>query len=326
MNILVTGAAGYIGSVVAEELIKEGHSVIALDNLQQGRCQAIYSEATFVQIDLADKEGLKKVVNNYSIEAVMHLAAETSVGFSMSDPQRYFTSNVVYGLNLLEAMLEYGVRKMVFSSSAAVYGEPDQIPITEEAPEKPANAYGESKLLFEKILAWYGKAYNLKHISLRYFNAAGATMRLGEDHRPETHLIPNVLKVALGQLPCVEVFGIDYPTPDRSCIRDYIHVVDIAQAHVLALNSLNGHCARIYNLGNGEGFSVLEVVQAAREVTGAEIPVWITGRRVGDPAILVASSKRISTELGWKPKYPDLKEIIATAWEWHKRHPNGYEV
>jgi len=260
MNVLVTGAAGYVGSIVTEELIKQGSSVVALDNLQQGHREAVAPEATFVQANVGDLCQLDEVFRRHRIQVVMHLAAESAVGYSMTDPARYFKSNVVYGMDLLNVMVKHGVQMLVFSSTAAVYGEPAQLPIKESSAVNPLNAYGESKLVFEKILLWYGKAYGLRFISLRYFNAAGATERFGEDHRPETHLIPNVLKVALGQAERVPIFGGDYPTKDGTCVRDYIHVADIAKAHVLALRNLQeGKCNKVYNLGNNRGYSVMEV-------------------------------------------------------------------
>ena len=339
MNILVTGGVGYVGSIVAEELLKKGHEVIILDNLQQGHKGAIAPGAEFVFADLCSAEALDGVFQRAKIDAVMHMAAETVVEYSMTDPKRYFHNNIVGGIGLLDAMLKHKVYKLIFSSSAAVYGDPQSIPVEEDHPQLPVNSYGESKLMFERILEWYGKAYGLKHISLRYFNAAGASESLGEDHHPETHLIPNVLKAALLQPPIsnpqaqglgtrgsgfVSIFGTDYPTKDGSCIRDYVHVVDIAQAHVLALGNLEKMNDRAYNLGSGEGYSVLEVVEVARKVTGLEIPVKISARRPGDPAILVASSKRAKSELGWKPNFPELGSIIESAWGWMKRHAEGY--
>jgi UDP-glucose 4-epimerase len=327
MNILVTGAAGYIGSIVAEELIRDGNSVIALDNLKQGHREAVAPEAIFVQLDLQDTEELAHLFERYEIQAVMHLAAESAVEYSMTDPRRYFQSNVIYGLQLLGTMVRHNVRKLVFSSTAAVYGQPEKMPIEESAPYVPVNAYGESKLIFEKALHWYGQAYGLKFISLRYFNAAGATERFGEDHRPETHLVPNVLKVALGQAKHVSIFGTDYPTTDGSCIRDYIHVSDIAKAHILALKQLErSEGDKAYNLGNGEGYSVIEVIEAARRVTGAEIPIVVSARRPGDPPALVSSSRLARSELGWQPDHPDLEAIIESAWRWQKGHPHGYKI
>ena len=313
MNVLVTGGAGYVGSVVAEELLRAGHHVIILDNLQQGHKQAIPDSTEFVLADVCDHGALETLFQRLRIDAVMHMAAETVVEYSTTDPRRFFVTNVVGGVNLLNAMLKHDVHRIVFSSSAAVYGEPVQSPIDELHPKEPINAYGLSKLQFEQIMGWYGKAYGLKHISFRYFNAAGATERLGEDHEPETHLIPNVLRAALNGTP-VSVFGTDYPTEDGSCVRDYVHVADIARAHVLALDKIDTLRSAAYNLGNGEGYSVLEVVHAARKVTGADIPAKVCPRRSGDPAVLVASSNRAKSELGWKPQFPELETIIESAW------------
>lgn len=325
MNILVTGAAGYIGSVVAEELVGEGHRVIALDNLQQGHRQALAPEAAFVGGDLASREDLDGVFRAHRIEAVVHLAADSLVEASVRDPARYFRSNVANGLNLLSAMLEHGVGRIVFSSTAAVYGEPESVPIGESHPERPVNPYGESKLMFERILARFREAYGMSYISLRYFNAAGASRRCGEDHRPETHLIPRIFRVALGEDESIPVFGTDYDTPDGTCVRDYIHVLDIARAHTLALKAMDGIGGRIFNLGSSRGYSVTEVIQAAREITGADITVQKMARRPGDPARLVASYARIQSELGWEPAGSDLGSIIGSAWEWQKRHPRGYQ-
>ncbi|MCL0060403.1 UDP-glucose 4-epimerase GalE [Dehalococcoidia bacterium] len=325
MNILVTGGAGYVGSIVTEELSKDGHQVIVLDNLQQGHKGAVLPEAEFVLADIGEAKALGDVFRRFKIDAVMHMAAETVVEYSITDPKRYFQNNVVGGINLLDIMLKHNVYKFIFSSSAAVYGEPEAIPIEEEHPQNPTNAYGESKLMFERILEWYGKAYGLRHISLRYFNAAGASNCLGEDHHPETHLIPNVLKAALNSDNLVPIFGTDYPTKDGTCIRDYIHVVDIARAHILALEKLENLSGRVYNLGNGQGYSVLEVIEGGRKVTGVNISTKVHQRRPGDPAILVASSSRAKSELGWKPKFPELESIIESAWRWMRQHPNGYE-
>jgi len=324
MNVLVTGGAGYVGSIITQELLKEGHRIIVLDNLQQGHRDAVPPGVDFTLADICHKEDLGQVFGNFAIEAVMHMAAETVVEHSMTDPRRYFQNNVVGGINLLDTMLKRNVRKLIFSSSAAVYGDPQSSPIEEEHPKNPINAYGESKLMFEHILDWYGKAYGLKHISLRYFNAAGASEHLGEGHHPETHLIPNVLKAARDGNP-VPVFGTDYSTKDGSCIRDYVHVIDIARAHILALEKLEGLSGRVYNLGNAKGYSVMEVIEAARQVTGIDIPVKPCPRRYGDPAVLVASSNRAKEELGWKPGFSNLEAIIKSAWKWMREHPNGYE-
>ena len=323
MHVLVTGGAGYVGSVVADGLLRAGHAVTILDNLQQGHREAVPEGARFVKADFCRPEDLDAALRQPGLDAVMHMAAETIVEFSTTDPKRYFHTNIIGGINLLDAMIRHNLNRIVFSSSAAVYGEPLTAPIEENHPKNPINSYGLTKLMFEQVLEWYGKAYGLRHISLRYFNAAGATDRLGEDHSPETHLIPNVLKAALAGTP-VSVFGTDYPTRDGSCIRDYVHVIDIAQAHVLALQKLDTQKAGAYNLGHGQGYSVLEVVQAAGKVTGIDIQAKLSARRAGDPAVLVASSDRAKSELGWKPKYPELEPIIDSAWRWIGSHPRGY--
>jgi UDP-glucose 4-epimerase len=324
MNILVTGGAGYIGSIVAEELINKSYKVIILDNLQQGHKGAISVGAKFIIADLCDSEAIEQVFDHCQINAVMHLAAETVVEYSMTNPRRYFLNNIVGGINLLNNMLKHQVDKLVFSSSAAVYGEPESIPIEEDHPKTPVNSYGESKLMFEKILGWYGRAYGIKHISLRYFNAAGATGSCGEDHRPETHIVPNVLRAALHNDIPVAIFGTDYPTKDGSCIRDYVHVIDIAQAHLLALEKIDELSGRAYNLGNSEGYSVLELVETTERVTKTHIPTIISPRRLGDPAVLVASSSRAKGELSWRPRFSELETIIESAWKWMKRNPDGY--
>jgi len=325
VRLLVTGGAGYIGSIVTEQLVTGGHSVTVIDNLEQGHREAIAPGATFIQADLADWQALNTIFEGQEIEAVIHLAAETRVGHSMTDPRGTFHSNVVCGLNLLNTMLKHGVFEVVFSSTAAVYGNPDKMPIEEDDPTRPINPYGDSKLMFERILHWYRAAYGLRFISLRYFNVAGASERFGEDHRPETHLIPNILNVALGHAERLSVLGDDYPTQDGSCIRDYIHVIDVARAHILALKHL-GENARhsIYNLGNGRGLSVFEVIKAAKKITGAQIPISLQPRRQGDPAVLVADTRPANTELGWEPEFSDIEHIIDSAWQWQKRYPHGY--
>jgi UDP-glucose 4-epimerase len=324
--ILVTGAAGYIGSIVTEELIKAGKRIIALDNLAQGHRESVDKEAIFVQGDLGDLRTTDETFRSYQIEAVVHLAARTLVEESMTNPEKYFQNNLVYGLNLLNTMRNHKVNKLVFSSSCAVYGHTDKRTMNEDVPKNPVNPYGEAKLAFEKILYWYARSYGLSSISLRYFNAAGASERYGEDHNPETHLIPKVIKVALGQGENITVFGNDYPTKDGSCIRDYVHVIDIARAHILALNKLDEQpVAQFFNLGNGKGYSVLEVIDTARRVTGAKIPLVISGRRPGDPAILVADAKQAKTKLGWEPAYTGLDIIINSAYQWMRRHPEGYK-
>lgn len=325
MRVLVTGGAGYVGSIVTEHLLRQKHQVIVLDNLQQGHREAILSPAEFVSGDICNAEALEDILCRFEINAAMHMAAETVVEYSMTDPKRYFHNNLVGGTNLLNAMLKRGIDKVIYSSTAAVYGEPRSIPIDENHPETPINSYGESKLMFERILQWYGRAYGIRHISFRYFCAAGATELLGEDHRPETHLIPNVLKAALNGNNPVSVFGTDYPTKDGSCIRDYIHVSDIAQAHLLALEKIGHLSGNIYNLGNSNGYSVIEVIKTAEEVVGAKIPVSFCPRRLGDPATLVASSERAKRELGWKPQFSKLEDIIESAWRWLKDHPDGYK-
>ncbi len=321
MNVLVTGGAGYIGSITTEELIKQGHTVIVADNLSRGHYRAVAPEASFIQANLDDQQKLDDIFASNRIEAVMHLAAYTSVEQSMAEPGKYFRNNVVCGINLLDSMIKHGVKRIVFSSSAAVYGEAAEAAITEDSPTNPVNAYGDSKLIFENILRWYGKTYNLEHTSLRYFNVAGASKNYGADHNPETNLIPIIIKVALGQKEFLSLFGNDYDTRDGTCIRDYINVVDIARAHIMALEKGGGGA---YNLGNGEGFSVAEVIEAARKVTGCEIPVKLCPRRAGDPAMLVASYKRAKECLGWQPQHSALETIIDSAWQWQRSHPQGY--
>jgi len=326
MAILVTGGAGYIGSIIVEELIKEGEKVIVVDNLKEGHRKAVSPEASFIEGDLAEKQFLRQIFEKNQIDSVIHMAAEALVEQSMIDPKRFFRNNVINGINLLEAMLEFSVKKLIFSSTAAVYGNPQEIPIDENHPQNPINPYGESKFMFERILEWYHGAYDLNFISLRYFNAAGASAKYGEDHSPETHLIPNILKVALGQKDYLTIYGNDYETPDGSCIRDYIHVVDLARAHILALKALSGSDAQhaVYNLGNERGYSVLQILEAAKKVTRKEIPYKLSSRRKGDPAILVASSQRIKARLGWKAFYTDIEAIIESAWRWHRENPYGY--
>lgn len=319
-NILVTGGAGYIGSHIGKKLAEAGYNVIVLDNLSKGHREAVLKGKLIVG-DLADMDLLDRIMKEEEIEGVIHLAADSLVGESMEKPGKYYRNNVANGLNLLEAMVNNGVKYIVFSSTAAVYGEPEEIPITEEHPANPENTYGESKLFFEKMLKRYDEIHGLKYVSLRYFNAAGADLsgQIGEAHDPETHLIPIVLQKALGIRDKLYIFGDDYPTKDGTCIRDYIHVEDLADAHILAVEALvKGMESRVYNLGNGEGYSVKEVIEVAEEVVGKEIDAEIAERRPGDPAVLVASSDKIKRELGWKPLYPDLRTIIESAWRWHK--------
>lgn len=326
MRVLVTGGAGYIGSVLTEQLVSDGHEVVVYDNLAKGHAQAIVDGAEFVDGDLIEGDKLNQTLSDNRIEAVIHMAAFSLVGESSEQPAKYFHNNVVAGLALLDGMLACGVKKVVFSSTAAVYGEPEKQPISESDPTNPTNPYGETKLAFERAMHWYEHAYGLRYASLRYFNAAGATEHCGEDHDPETHLIPITLQVAAGKRSHVEIYGDDYPTTDGTCIRDYIHVVDLARAHILALDVLNERSA-IYNLGcGGDGYRVREVIEAAQRVTGKEIPVRIGPRRPGDPAVLIASSDRIKHELGWAPAFQDLEMIIDSAWRWMQRHPDGYET
>jgi len=325
MTILVTGGAGYIGSVVAGELLTAGHRVIVFDDLSRGHREAVPPGAELVVGDLADSAKLSGIFKSHSIDAVMHFAAFIEAGESMKSPGSFFRNNTAKTLELLETMLAAGVQRFVFSSTAALYGNPDRTPIEEEDPIHPSNAYGESKFLVERMLAWFHEIHGLRYASLRYFNAAGAaTPDKGEAHQPETHLIPRILNVALGRSEKVNIFGTDYATPDGTCVRDYIHVTDLAAAHLLALHGLEKSPRLIYNLGNGQGFSVRQVIEVARKVTGHAIPVTESPRRPGDPAILIASSEKIRRELGWKPKFADLESIVASAWEWHRRYPDGY--
>jgi UDP-glucose 4-epimerase len=324
MNVLVTGGAGYIGSVVAAELLRAGHRVTVYDNLSRGHRGAVVEEIEVVKGELADRPNLDALFDSNDFDAVMHFAALIEAGESMRVPEAYFRNNTATTLTLLEAMLAHGVERLVFSSTAALYGEPERIPIEETDQLRPTNAYGESKLLVERMLEWLNRVHGLRYASLRYFNAAGATPELGEDHSPESHLIPIILKVALGQLDRISIFGTDYPTNDGTCVRDYIHVLDLAAAHLLALEGLARQDRLIYNLGNGQGYSILEVIEAARLVTGHPIPAIEAQRRSGDPAVLVASSEKIRRELGWSPRYYDLETIIASAWEWLSTRPQGY--
>jgi UDP-glucose 4-epimerase len=325
VRVLVAGGAGYIGSVVTEELVNDNHEVVVYDSLYKGHRVAIVDGADFVKADLRDTDTLNRTLRDKNIEAVIHMAADSLVSESYLEPAKYYENNVVAGLALLNAMRESSVRNIVFSSTAAVYGEQEKQPIEENDPTNPTNPYGESKLAFERAMSWYHKAYGLRFASLRYFNAAGATKKCGEVHHPESHLIPIILQVASGKRTHVEVFGDNYPTPDGTCVRDYIHVLDLARAHILALNVLSDG-SRIYNLGcGGDGYSVRDVIAAAQLVTGRDIPTKIGPRRAGDPAVLIASSDRIKRELGWEPQYQDLSLIIESAWQWMRSHPNGYQ-
>jgi UDP-glucose 4-epimerase len=325
MNILVTGGAGYIGSVTVEALVARGDRVVVYDNLVKGHKAAVHPQATFVEGDLLDAAKLEATLREHAVEAVIHFAAASLVGESMQNPGKYFRNNVTGSLTLADAMVAAGARYLVFSSTAAVYGEPDQVPIPEDAPHTPTNTYGASKLAFEEALPWYDRIHGLRSVALRYFNACGASEQYGEDHAPETHLIPLLLQVATGDRAAAEIFGDDYPTPDGTAVRDYVHVLDLADAHLRALDRLvAGSPSTAYNLGNGKGFSVREVIESVRRVTGHAIPAKVVPRRAGDPAQLVASSDRIRADLGWTPEYPDLDTIIASAWRWQQAHPHGY--
>ena len=321
MKILVVGGAGYIGSVCAELLLDEGHTVSIFDNLSEGHRAAIDPRAQFVEGDLQDRKLIEGTLSKQKPDAVMHFAANALVGESMENPSKYFRNNVANGLNLLDAMVSAGVGKIVFSSTCATFGPPEKLPIDESTPQRPINPYGESKLAFEKFLKWYDQIHGLKFVALRYFNAAGASVKFGEDHRIETHLIPNVLKVALGEKPNVEIFGTDYETPDGTCIRDYIHIIDLAQAHILALRAGKSD---FYNLGTGGGASVRQVIDSCRKVTGRKIEVVEKPRRPGDPPRLIASSEKIKRDLGWKPQFQSLDTILESAWKWHQKFPRGY--
>ena len=323
-RILVTGGAGYIGSVVVAQLLHRGHEVIVLDDLSNGHRAAVPVSATFIQGDIADRELLDRIFSETKPEAVIHLAAFIEAGESMKHPEKFFRNNTASTLTLLETVIAHGVRRFVFSSTAALYGTPEKSPIEEDAPLQPTNAYGESKLLVEQMLAWLHRIHGLHYACLRYFNAAGAAGEQGEDHRPESHLIPIALQVAAGTHEQLQIFGTDYPTPDGTCVRDYIHVNDLAAAHLLALEALMEKGRLIYNVGNGQGFSVREVIDTVRKVTGHAVPAQESPRRPGDPAVLVASSAKIKKELGWKPQYADLESIVRSAWDWRKAHPNGY--
>ena len=321
MHVFVTGGAGYIGSVCVEELLNAGHQVTVFDNLSEGHASAVDDRAHFVRGSLDDRQATFDAVRTAKPSGIIHFAAHALVGESMTDPGKYFRNNVAAGLNLLDAAVSAGIEKFVFSSTCATYGMPEQLPMSEDLPQRPINPYGESKLMFEKILTWYSRIHGLDFVAFRYFNAAGASERFGEDHRIETHLIPNVLRVPLGLAPHCDVYGTDYSTPDGTCIRDYIHVIDLAQAHILALNP---QAHGFFNLGNGAGYSVREVIRTCEAVCGKPIAVVEKPRRPGDPPRLVASSEKAVRELGWKPRLAALDEIVSTAWRWHQRHPDGY--
>ena len=320
-KILVTGGAGYIGSICVEELLNRGFEVSVFDNLSEGHGKAIDPRADFYQGDLADRSVLRHAFGQAKPEAIMHFAANALVGESMTNPSKYFRNNVSSGINLLDMAVEFGVKKFVFSSTCATFGIPERMPIDESLPQRPINPYGESKLMFETILRWYEKLHGLSFTALRYFNAAGASQQFGEDHRIETHLIPNILKVALGQKDHVEIYGTDYETPDGTCIRDYIHILDLAQAHILALASPKSD---FYNLGTGGGTSVREVIETCQQITGRDIKALEKTRRAGDPPSLIAASEKIRAELGWEPRFQNIRPIVESAWAWHVKHPHGY--
>jgi len=323
VKLLVTGGAGYIGSIVASHLLGAGNEVVVLDNLDRGHREAVPEGARLVVCDLLNREDLGAALAD-GFDGVLHFAALALVSESVSHPERYWRTNVGGTLNLLEAMLEADARRLVFSSTCAVYGQPDEVPIAESAPPRPINSYGASKLAVDEMIGHFCRAHGLGAVSLRYFNVAGASGELGEDHEPETHLIPNILRAAMGHNPYVEIYGTDYPTPDGTAIRDYIHIDDLAAAHLLALEAARGGEHQIFNLGNGSGFSVREVIAAVQTATGAEIPTREAGRRPGDPPMLVAASDRIRSELGWEPSKAGLEQIVADAWAFARAHPDGY--
>jgi len=324
MRVLVTGGAGYIGSVVTDHLLRAGHTVTVLDNLIMGWREAVPAAAEFIQADTGDEAALEVLFASHNFDAVLHFAALIEAGESVKAPETYFENNSLRTMTLLRAMLRHNVMRLVFSSTAAVYGEPETVPIPEEHPLAPTNPYGESKLLVEQMLRWLHNAHGLRYASLRYFNAAGATPARGEAHRSESHLIPLILQVPLGQREFISIFGSDYPTKDGTCVRDYIHIDDLASAHVLALQGLETNESLICNLGSGSGFTVREIIEIARQVTGHPIPVREVARRAGDPAVLIASSEKAQRLLGWKPQHSNVESIVRSAWEWHRSHPHGY--
>lgn len=324
MNILVTGAAGYIGSICSEVLIARGHYVIALDNLQEGHRAAVPPQADFCHADLGIRAQIEEVFSRHKVDAVMHFAGEALVAKSVREPSTFYAANIAAGVNLLDAVTRHGVKKFIFSSTAATYGEPKQVPIPENHHKDPINPYGKSKLRFEELLADYRGYTGLHYATLRYFNAAGASAERGEAHRTETHLIPRILDAATGAIPYLEVMGSDYSTPDGTCVRDYIHVLDIADSHLRALESIERISGEAFNVGNSRGFSILEVLDAAERVTGHKIPRKMSPRRPGDPAVLVASKEKLRNTLGWEAQHSSIEEIITSAWTWKQKHPHGY--
>ena len=324
MSVLVTGGAGYIGSVVVEQLVAQGESVVVFDNLSQGHRQAVPPQVTLVEGDLADRATIDTALSRHKPQTVMHFASHTLVGESMKNPFQYIGDNVTNGLNLLRGMVDHGIRRFILSSTANLFDAPQRVPIDEQEQIVPGSPYGESKYFLERMLYWLDRIHGLRYAALRYFNAAGATATRGEDHDPELHLIPIVLQVALGQRDSITVFGDDYPTPDGTCVRDYIHVADLSQAHILALGAIEKQ-SRVYNLGNGQGFSVRQVIETARKITGHPIPVKTGPRRPGDPPTLIAGSEKIRRELGWQPRFTNLHDIVESAWKWYQAHPRGYE-
>lgn len=325
MRILIAGGAGYIGSITVQHLVENGDSITVIDNLSRGHRAAVHPDAKFENVDLADAAGLDRIFAAGQFDGVMHFCASSLVGESVHQPLDYYRNNICNGLNLIEAMVRHDVKNFVFSSTAAIFGEPELQPITEETPRQPLNPYGRTKLYFEGLLKDADHAHGIKSVCLRYFNAAGATEERGEDHRPETHLIPLILDAARGRREAITVFGTDYPTSDGTCVRDYIHISDLAQAHILAIQSLHaGASSDAFNLGNGKGFSVKEVIHAVEKVTGLTVPVKEGPRRAGDPAVLVASSEKIRQKLNWQPRYTDLESIVQTAWDWLQKNPDGY--
>lgn len=323
MNIFVTGGAGYIGSAAVDILLKAGHSVTVYDSLVKGYRAAIPEEAEFIHADLADRAKLDAALQNKPYDAVLHFAAFIEAGESMQDPGKFFHNNLALSMGLIESCAQAGIKRFVLSSTAAVYASSDD-PLSETSRLDPVNVYGHTKLMIEQVLEWYRRIYGLHYAALRYFNAAGALPDRGEAHRPETHLIPLILQVALGQREDIKIYGSDYPTPDGTCIRDYVHIADLVDAHLLAVDALETHDHLVYNLGNGNGYSVRDVIETVRKVTGHPIPAVETPRRPGDAPRLVASSEKIRAELGWEPKFHSLEDIVSTAWDWHRSHPNGY--